>query len=96
MVLGGECIVMNRNSGLAVGAALVLGAATASVASSPYGAQAISPSVPPQGTAQSDTTPPYALTGSPPPRASSRAEPDGWTWTVQRLGRRVVRVIPER
>ena len=81
--------------GPAIGAALVLGAVTASLAGSPYGAQAISPSVPLKGSVQRETPPPYALTGSPPP-ATSRAEPAGWTWTVQRLGRRVNRVVPER
>ena len=84
---------MIRIIGLAIGAALVLGTATASFAESPYGARAISPSVPPQGGVR-DETPPYALTGSPPQRR--RAQPAGWTWTTQRLGRRVVRVVPQR
>jgi len=81
---------------LAIGAALVLGAATASFAESPYGAQAASPSVPLQGSVRNETPPPpYALTGSP-PQATLPAQPDGWTWTTQRLGRRVVRVVPQR
>ena len=86
---------MIRIIGLAIGAALVLGIATASFAESPYGAQAISPSVPPQGGVRDETPPPSALTGSPPP-ATACAQPAGWTWTTQRLGRRVVRVVPQR
>jgi hypothetical protein len=85
---------MIRIIGLAIGAALVLGTATASFAESPYGAQAISPSVPPQGGVRDETPPPDALTGS--PQARARAQPAGWTWTTQRLGRRVVRVVPQR
>lgn len=86
---------MIRIIGLAIGAALVLGTATASFAESPYGAPATSPSVPVQGGVRDETPPPYALTGSPPP-ATSGAQPAGWTWITQRLGRRVVRVVPQR
>jgi hypothetical protein len=88
---------MIRIIGLAIGAALVLGTATASFAESPYGAQATSPSVPLQGSVRDETPPPYALTGSPPQATSpAPARPAGWTWTTQRLGRRVVRVVPQR
>lgn len=84
---------MIRIIGLAIGAALVLGTATASFAESSYGAQAISPSVPLQDGVRDETPPPHALTGSPPQATS---QPAGWTWTTQRLGRRVVRVVPQR
>ena len=86
---------MIRIIGLAIGAALVLGTAPASFAESPYGAQAIAPSAPLQGSVRDETPPPYALAGSP-PQATSAAQPAGWTWTTQRLGRRVVRVVPQR
>ena len=86
---------MIRIVGLAIGAALVLGAATASFAESPYGAQTASPSVPLQGSVRNETPPPSALTGSP-PQATLPVQPDGWTWTTQRLGRRIVRVVPQR
>jgi hypothetical protein len=94
MLMARGVLVMIRNIGLAIAAALVFGTLTAAVAGSPYGAQAISPSVPLQGSIQSETAPPYALTGSPTP-ATSQAEP-AWTWTVQRMGRRVNRVVPLR
>jgi hypothetical protein len=86
---------MIRIIGLAIGAALVLGTATATFAESSYGAQATSPSVPLQGSVRNEAPSPYALTGSP-PQATSRAQPAGWTWITQRLGRRVVRVVPQR
>jgi hypothetical protein len=86
---------MIRIVGLAIGAALVLGAATASFAESPYAAQPASPSVPPQGSVRNETPRPNAPTGSP-PQTTLPAQPDGWTWTTQRLGRRVVRVVPQR
>ena len=63
---------MIRIIGLAIGAALVLGTATASFAESPYGAQAIAPSAPLQGSVRDETPPPYALTGSPPQATSAR------------------------
>ena len=54
-MLAVECIMI-RMIELAVGAALVLGTATASFAESPYGAQAISPSVPVQGGVRRDAS----------------------------------------
>jgi hypothetical protein len=89
---------MTRNIRIAIAAAVVLGAATASLAGSPDGVRAISPSVPLQGmtetTAPSHTDPhvrPYALGGTPGPTS----EPGEWRWVSQSYGN-VHRVIPER
>jgi len=55
--------------------------------------QAISPGAPAQAAPETPTRPvPSALTGD----ASAQPAADGWHWEVQRLGRRVIRVMPER
>jgi hypothetical protein len=88
---------MIRNISIAIAAAVVLGAAAASLAGSPDGVRAISPSVPLQGmmetTAPSAHTdagmPPYALGGT------STSESGEWRWVSQSYGN-VHGVIPER
>jgi hypothetical protein len=89
---------MTRNIRTAIAAAVVLGAATASLAGSPDGVRAISPSVPLQGMTQTTApprtdihVPPYALGGTPP----ATSEPAEWRWVPQHYGN-VHEVIPER
>jgi len=88
---------MIRNIRIAIAAAVVLGAATASLAGSPDGVRAISPSVSLQGMtaptappARTDVgVPAYALGGTP------TSEPGEWRWVSQSYGN-VRGVIPER
>jgi hypothetical protein len=90
---------MTRNIRIAIAAAVVLGAATASLAGSPDGVRAISPSVPLQGMTETTEPPshtdlhvrPYALGGTPGPTS----EPGEWRWVSQSYGN-VRGVIPER
>jgi hypothetical protein len=90
---------MIRNVRIAIAAAVVLGAATVSLAGSPDGVRAISPSVPLQGMTETTAppsrtdarVPPYALSGTPPPTS----KPAGWRWVPQHYGN-VHGVIPER
>src|SRR5262249_32728078 len=72
-----------------------LGMGTASLAGSPQGINAISPSVPPpgmemraKGPGTDVHTPSYALTGRP--------ESGEWRWVPQNYGGKLNEVIPER
>ena len=89
---------MSPNIRIAIAAAVVLGAVTTSLAGSPDGVRAISPSVPLQGMTETTApprtdvrVPPYALSGTPPPTS----EPAKWRWVPQNYGN-VHEVIPER
>lgn len=74
-------------------AALVYGTATMSLVGAPAGVQATTPGAPAQAAPETPTPPvPAALTGT----ASAQPGPNSWHWEVQRLGRRVIRVIPVR
>ena len=80
---------MTRGIRIAIAAAVVLGAATASLAGPPDYTRVISPTVQPQGTTETPTpprtdlrVPPYALTGSPNPIT----EPHGWQWSSESFG----------
>jgi hypothetical protein len=78
---------------IALAAALVCGAATVALAGSPAGAQAITPSAAVPAAPETVTRPvPSALAST----ASAQPVSKGWRWEVQRLGRRVIRVMPER
>jgi hypothetical protein len=88
---------MIRNIGIAIAAVIVLGAATTSLAGSPEGVLAISPSVPLQGIEMRSTgpgtdvhAPSYALTGRPAPESGE------WRWVPQSYGGRSIDVIPVR
>lgn len=89
--------VMIRNIWVAIVAVIVLGMASASLAGSPEGILAISPSVPLQGFEMRATgpgtdvrAPSYALTGRPAPESGE------WRWVVQNYGGKLNEVIPER
>jgi len=89
---------MTRYIRIAIAAAVV-GAATGSLAGSPDGVRAISPSVPLQGMTETTASPsrtdvrvaPYALGGTPP----ATSEPAEWRWVPQNYGN-VHGAIPER
>jgi hypothetical protein len=88
---------MTRAIRIAIAAAVVFGAATATLAGSPEGIRAISPS-PLQGMEQTTTSPrtdahvlPYALAGRPAPTT----EPTEWRWVPQNYGN-LHQVIPVR
>jgi hypothetical protein len=88
--------VVTRMIGIALAAAVACGAATVARAVSPAGAgaQASSPSAPPQAAPEAATRPvPSALAST---ASAQPPVPKGWHWEVQRLGRRVIRVMPER
>jgi len=78
---------------IARAAALVYGTAAVLLAGSPADGQATSPGAPAQAAPETPSKPvPSALTGTASPQPAS----DGWHWEVQRLGRRVIRVMPQR
>jgi hypothetical protein len=91
---------MTRTLRIAMAAAVVLGAATASLAGPPDYTRVISPSVPLQGMREATTppartdvrVPPYALTGSPAPTTA----PTEWRWSTENYGNAVSRTIPRR
>jgi len=85
--------MVTRISQLARAAVLLSCAAAVSTAGAPAGGQAISPDAPAQAAPETPTQlVPSALTGV----TTAQPASDGWHWEVQRLGRRVVRVMPER
>ena len=84
---------MTRIIEIARAAALVYLTAAVSTAGSPAGGQVNSPGASAQVAPKTPTRPvPSALTGD----TSAQPASDGWLWEVQRLGRRVVRVMPQR
>jgi hypothetical protein len=84
---------MTRILEVALAAAVVHGTATMSLAGSPAGAQPISNNAVTQAAPEAATQPaPSALAST----ASAQPVSKGWHWEVQRLGRRVIRVMPER
>lgn len=74
-------------------AALVYVTAAVPTAGSPAGGQAVSPGAPAPAAPETPAPPvPSALPGA----TTAQPAADGWHWEVQRLGRRVIRVMPER
>jgi hypothetical protein len=88
--------VVTRITELARAAALVYATyvtAAVSTAGAPAGGQATSPDAPAQAAPGKAAQPvPSALTGA----TTAHPAADGWHWEVQRLGRRVIRVMPQR
>jgi len=85
--------VVARSLEIALAAVLVQGSATMSLASSPAETRPISNDAATQAAPGAATPPaPSAL----PATASTQPVSKGWHWEVQRLGRRVIRVMPER
>ncbi len=82
---------MSRNIRIAIAAAVVLGAATASFAGSPEGAQAFWSSMwtAPKEETRPTPTQPYALTGTQP----ATTEPHGWALSTESYGNREPRVV---